>query len=107
MTTRRATDGPYTVSNGALIRIVKADGQRPVVLAGVHRTGRFGGKSAGDPLATAWLLAAAPTMRDELVEMRKIVVALIAAEYNVETWDLRRRLDSIDAVLAKSEARGK
>lgn len=59
------TEGNWSVSNGVLIRITAPDptfAGRSVVVAGVHRVGKFTRIAAGDPLENAYMLAAAPAM---------------------------------------------
>lgn len=55
------TPGPWSVSNGDLLRITTTR-KRPVVVCGVHRIGRLGGFQDGNPLANAHLIAAAPDL---------------------------------------------
>lgn len=63
-----STPGPWRITNGALLRVVKATA-RPVVLAGIHRFGRYGGNAAaGAPEANARLIARAPDMAAALIE---------------------------------------
>jgi len=61
------TPGPWSVSNGTLIRVTDTK-SRPVVICGVHRIGKNGGRfNGGDPLANAHLIAAAPDQNAALV----------------------------------------
>jgi hypothetical protein len=62
------TPGKWSVSNGALLRVTTTTTKRPLVICGVHRLGRFGGKAVGDPLANAHLIAAAPDLLAALKE---------------------------------------
>lgn len=63
------TPGPWGCSMGKLVRIVKVVSRSPIVLAGVHRFGRNGGKATdGDCEANGRFIAAA----------RDLVPALLA-----------------------------
>ena len=52
--------------------------------------------------ANGRLMAAAPDLLSALKAQRPIIVALIDAGYNVETWGLAGRLAALDAALSKS-----
>lgn len=55
------TPGPWSVTNGHLIRVMKG----PACVAGVHRIGRYSGaENEACTLADARLIAAAPTMAE-------------------------------------------
>lgn len=63
--TGHLTPGKWSVSNGALLRVTTTD-KRPIVICGVHRIGSNGGAEHGDPLANAYLIAAAKDMQAAL-----------------------------------------
>jgi len=100
------TPGPWSVSNGRLIRVTNTSNS-PVVICGVHRIGAKGGPKGGDPLANAYLLAAAPDMRDALAAL------LPEVDYEIETrqnsgndeyWQpLKKLSDAGHAALSKSK----
>ena len=60
------TPGPWCVSDGNLLRVTNINKKHPVVVCGVHRNGKYGGKVCGDPLANARLIAAAPDLLEAL-----------------------------------------
>lgn len=63
------TPGPWSVSNGNLLRIARADGSGgAVTICGVHRIGRLStGEQTETVLANASLIASAPDLLDALI----------------------------------------
>jgi hypothetical protein len=52
------TPGPWSFSNGILLRVTTTRGA--LVICGVHRIGKHGGETIGDPVANGRLISAAP-----------------------------------------------
>lgn len=83
------TPGPWGCSMGKLVRIVKVVSRSPIVLAGVHRFGRNGGKATdGDCEANARFIAASRELVPALLAERDAALAevtrltaLLLAEY--------------------------
>lgn len=71
------TPGTWSVSNGVLIRVTATlpnDTKHPVVVAGVHRVGKFNGRiGVGDPFSNACLIAAAPRMYQALETTERLI----------------------------------
>ena len=100
------TPGPWSVSNGLLIRVTTTSNP-PVVICGVYRIGAKGGPKQGDPLANAYLLAASHDMRDALAALLPEVESEIEQRQhsgNDEDWlALKALSEAGHAALKKSK----
>lgn len=73
------TPGPWGCSMGKLVRIVKVVSRSPIVLAGVHRFGRNGGKATdGDCEANGRFIAAARDLVPALLARAEAAEAEVA-----------------------------
>lgn len=96
------TPGPWSASNGALIRVVKSDRGRPTVICGVHKQGRFGGKTDGGcPVANARLIAAAPDLYEACKAFMRAQSAPRDNDTEIALWD--EAIVAIEAAIAKAE----
>jgi hypothetical protein len=88
------TPGPWGCSTGKLVRIVKVVGRSPIVLAGVHRFGRNGGKATdGDCEANARFIAAS----------RELVPALLARAEAAEA-ERDRAMQACEQIASRLDA---
>lgn len=103
------TPGPWRATQGDLLRVTTAKKKVPLVICGVHRLGKYGGPSEGDPLANAHLIAAAP----ELLELAKLLARTV--EYEIRRDEKKgddegarlksMTLHQVREVIAKAEGR--
>jgi hypothetical protein len=99
------TPGPWGCSMGKLVRIVKVVSRSPIVLAGVHRFGRNGGKATdGDCEANGRFIAAArdlvPALLAERDEYRDQIAELLFV-VNREAVEQRARAEAAEAEVAR------
>ena len=103
------TPGPWSVSNGNLIR-VNANGFHGACVCGVHKIGKFNGATEDVALANARLIAAAPDLLDALKKARQFIANGIELGFirmpDASTPDsAHETLTLIRSVIAKAEAR--
>ena len=92
------TPGPWTVSNGHLIRV--NHGGAGECICGVHRIGKYRGAGDTVPLANARLIASAPDMLDALRTIAKEQSAPTA----IEAADLFQAIARLAVIKATGEA---